>query len=147
MTRIILIDSGPLGYATNPRATDINQRCSEWLEALALAGDQIVLPEIADYEVRRGWLRTNNTIALERLNRFKSSAIYLPITTDAMLRAAELWADARQRGYATATDQSLDADVILAAQAVTLGGNTVIATTNVGHLGRYTTTRLWEEIR
>lgn len=64
-----------------------------------------------------------------------------------MLLAAELWADARRRGYATAGDQALDADVILAAQAITLGGSTIVATTNVGHLGRYTQALLWDQIR
>jgi predicted nucleic acid-binding protein len=143
---MILIDSGPLGYATNPRASPINDRCSAWLEALAVAGEPIVLPEIADYETRRSWLRTNNEEAINRLNEFKRRSNYLPITTPAMLLAAELWADARRHGYATAGDQSLDADVILAAQAIMLGGNTVIATVNVGHLSRYTHAQLWEEI-
>src|SRR5437879_5756921 len=112
MIRIIVIDAGPLGYATNPRASAVNDRCRTWLEAFALAGEQIVLPEIVDYEVRRSWLRTGNAAAIVRLNQFKAGAHYVPITTDAMLLAAELWADAHRRGYATASDLSLDADVI-----------------------------------
>jgi predicted nucleic acid-binding protein len=146
VSRIILIDSGPLGYATNPRSSPTNDRCGSWLAALATSGARVVLPEIVDYEVRRGWLRTRNADAIARLNQFKTEAEYLPITTAAMLLAAEFWADARQRGYATAGDQTLDADVILAAQAETLGGETVIATTNVDHLGRYTRAQLWEQI-
>jgi predicted nucleic acid-binding protein len=147
MTTRVLIDSGPLGFVTNPRSSPTNDRCAAWLMSLALLGSQVVLPEIVDYEVRRGWLRVGNTVAISRLDQFKRDALYLPITTDAMLLAAELWADARRRGYATAGDQTLDADVIVAAQALTLGGDTVIATTNVGHLGRFTQARLWEEIR
>jgi len=54
MSRIIVIDSGPLGYATNPRASAINDRCSQWLDALLANAEQVVIPEIADYEVRRG---------------------------------------------------------------------------------------------
>jgi predicted nucleic acid-binding protein len=147
MNQIIVMDAGPLGYATNPRASTINDQCRAWLDSLAQAGVQVVLPEIVDYEVRRGWLRTGNATAILRLNQFKVAARYLPISTEAMLLAAELWADARRLGYATAGDAALDADVILAAQAITLGGATVIATTNVSHLSRYTAAELWDQIR
>ena len=44
---------------------------------------------------------------------------------------------------------ALDGDVILAAQAVILrsqGYDTTIATTNVGHLSRFTPAKLWQEI-
>jgi predicted nucleic acid-binding protein len=146
MTRVIIVDASPLGYLTNPRASPVNDQCKAWLESLMRAGEQVVLPEIVDYEVRRGWLRTQNVGAIVRLDQFKATARYLPITTEAMLLAAELWADARRRGYATAGDQALDADVILAAQAITLGENAVIATTNVGHLTRYTQAQLWDQI-
>ena len=147
MSRIIVIDASPLGYITNPRASPVNDQCKAWLESQMRAGEQVVLPEIVDYEVRRGWLRTQNVGAITRLDQFKAAALYLPITTEAMLLAAQLWADARRGGYATAGDPALDADVILAAQAITLGENTVIATTNVGHLGRYTQALLWDQIR
>jgi hypothetical protein len=66
-----------------------------------------------------------------------------------MLKAAELWAQARNQGYPTAAADALDGDVILAAQAVILrsqGYNAVIATTNVGHLNQFTTARIWQEI-
>ena len=45
-----------------------------------------------------------------------------------MRQAAELWAQTRRRGAATVPDPALDGDVILAAQAVILGSNTIIAT-------------------
>jgi hypothetical protein len=47
--------------------------------------------------------------------------------------AIGIWAQARQQGQPTAGDKALDADMILAAQAMTLGvPDVVIATTNVG---------------
>jgi predicted nucleic acid-binding protein len=62
---------------------------------------------------------------------------YLPLTTAAIRQAAVFWAQARQQGQPTADDRALDDDVILAAQAITLGvTDVVIATTNVGHLSR-----------
>jgi len=61
-----------------------------------------------------------------------------------MRRAAELWAQARNRGTPTAPPEALDADVILAAQAERAGA--IVATENVGHLARYVTARHWRDI-
>ncbi|MEO1430600.1 MAG: hypothetical protein AAFS12_02910 [Cyanobacteria bacterium J06632_19] len=64
-----------------------------------------------------------------------------------MRQAALLWAQARQQGQPTAGDKTIDGDVILVAQAITLGiPNVVIATTNVGHLSRFTAADIWENI-
>ena len=66
-----------------------------------------------------------------------------------MLRAAELWAEARRRGRPTADPKELDCDVILAAQAglIARGGDEpVIATTNVGHLALFADARTWQDI-
>ena len=72
---------------------------------------------------------------------------YLPLTTSAMRRAAELWAQARQQGQPTAGDNTIDADMILIAQAETLGApNTVIATTNLRHLSRFFPAELWPNV-
>jgi hypothetical protein len=72
---------------------------------------------------------------------------YLEIKTPVMRLAAELWARARQRGQPTASDQSLDADVILAAQALLLNDpNVIVATTNVAHISRFVAADLWQNI-
>jgi hypothetical protein len=42
---------------------------------------------------------------------------YAPITTEAMLKAAELSAEARSAGKPTADEKALDADAILSAQS------------------------------
>jgi hypothetical protein len=50
-------------------------------------------------------------------------------------------------GRQSADDASLDADMILVAQANVLeDGKTVIATTNVRHLAIFATARTWREI-
>jgi hypothetical protein len=57
-----------------------------------------------------------------------------------MLRAAEFWADARQRGVPTAGADALDADCIIAAMAATAfdpSDIVTIATSNVSHLARF----------
>lgn len=149
MSRIVVLDAGPLGMITNPRSTPDNERCKDWLAARVQEGAEVVIPEIADYEIRRELLRAEKTEGLARLDALKRVLAYAPITTSAMLLAAEFWAAARKRGKTSAADDSLDADVILAAQAALLsrdGDEAIIATTNVRHLGLFTAAQNWHEI-
>ena len=146
---IVLLDAGPLGMITNPKSSPENEACKNWLAALAYRGAEIVIPEIVDYEVRRELIRADKQRGLARLDALKGILRYAPITTQAMLQAAEFWAAARKVGRQSADDTSLDADVILASQAETLlreGDEAVIATTNVRHLSLFATARLWQEI-
>ena len=85
--------------------------------------------------------------SIDRLNSLNSLVEYLPISTDDMRLAADLWAQARNQGRPTADYQALDGDVILAAQAVRRDrGDTVVATSNVGHLDQFVVARTWQEI-
>jgi hypothetical protein len=60
MSRIVLLDSGPLGMVTTPKAkSPIYQECKLWFKSLESKGYTVMLPEIADYEVRRELLRSN----------------------------------------------------------------------------------------
>jgi predicted nucleic acid-binding protein len=120
----------------------------EWLETLLARGEDVVVPEIADYEVRRELLRAGKAQGLARLDELASALRYLPITTAAMRKAAAFWAEARQAGRPTAPDLALDADVILAGQAATmLAEKVVVATTNVGHLSQFVAAALWDTIQ
>jgi predicted nucleic acid-binding protein len=147
MSRIVLLDSGPLGIVTNPKAASpLSQEGKVWLEYLPQKGYIVMLPEIADYEVRRELIRAGRTAAIRRLDQLKSQIPYRPLTTEVMLLAAQLWADARNRGKPTADSHALDGDVILAAQAileVNAGNEVVIATTNVRHLSQFVDAREW----
>jgi predicted nucleic acid-binding protein len=110
-------------------------------------GDRVLVPEIVDYEVRRELLRAHKTAGLARLDALATSLEYQPLTSTAMRQAARFWAQARRQGRPTAPDYALDGDVILAAQADTLGDpNVIIATTNVAHLARFTAADLWQNI-
>jgi hypothetical protein len=109
---------------------------------LRAAGSRIVVPEIADYEVRRELLRTGVHASVQRLDLFIRGATYDPITTAAIQHAAAFWALVRTMGLATAGPQDLDADAILAGQAVAAlrpGDTVTIATTNLRHLARFPT--------
>lgn len=147
MSRVVLLDAGPLGLATNPRRSPASTACAKWLQALVAGGTRVLLPEIADYEVRRELLRANKTKGIARLDALAGALEYLPLSTAAMRQAARFWAQARQRGRPAASDQALDGDMILAGQAATLGiPGVVIATTNVGHLANLVPAELWQNI-
>jgi len=147
VSHTVLLDTGPLGLATNPRRSRQSIACAQWVQALVGHGSRVIMPEIADYEVRRELLRANKTRGLARLDALADLLEYLPLTTAAMRQAAIFWAQARQQGRPTADDKALDGDVILAAQAMTLGvADVVIATTNVGHLSRFAPAALWPDI-
>lgn len=148
MSRVVLLDTGPLGLVTNPKHSPQSLACAQWLQSLVADGIRIILPEIADYEVRRELLRANRVRSLARLDALAALVEYLPITTAAMRQAAVLWAQARQQGQPTAGDKTIDGDMILIAQATTLGtSDVVIATTNVGHLSRFVPAELWQHIK
>jgi predicted nucleic acid-binding protein len=134
---------------TNPKATPLTVECQLWLDSLPARGYKAVLPEITDYEVRRELMRAGKVAGIRQLDLLKNFIQYLPISTEVMLKAAELWADSRQRGRSTADPKELDGDVILAAQAILLvneGHEVVIATTNVGHLSQFVDAREWRLI-
>ena len=85
------------------------------------------------------------------LNVLKVALGYIPLDTQTMIDAAALWAVARQAGQPTAHDHALDGDVILCAQTIRLqsahpNDAVMVATTNVGHLGRFVPASLWQNI-
>ena len=147
MKRIVLLDAGPLGLVTNPKLSPQSMACNQWLQSLLLDGVHILVPEIADYEVRRELLRAGKMKGVQRLDDLIEIVGYLPLTTAVMRDAAELWAQVRQSGLPTADRHALDGDVILAAQARSIpADDVVVATTNVGHLARLVDAALWTDI-
>ena len=143
---MIVLDSTPLSLAAGRPSSPRSRDCRAWLSELVLAGFRIVVPEICDYEVRRKLLHTSirngmpSPAAIQRLNDMAVRHLYLPITTDAMRLAAGFWAVLQATGQRTASDTSLDADAILAAQAALAGGPgdiVTVATSNVRHLTRF----------
>jgi predicted nucleic acid-binding protein len=149
MSRLIVLDSGPLGMVTNPKAKGVPLACQLWLKSLLRRGERVAIPEIADYEVRRELLRAGLLRSLHRLDNLKQTLEYIPIQTEIMLLAASLWAEARQTGQPTADSKALDGDIILSPQARLLCNETteaIVATTNVAHLSRFITAFDWQSI-
>lgn len=142
MTDILLLDAGVLGQASHPRR---NPEFAQWFDRLLTTETEVIIPEIADYEVRRELLRAERSVGLQRLDQLKAVLRYLPITTPVMLRAAQLWAEARKRGRPTADPKELDCDVILAAQALEV--EAVVVTDNIGHLSLFVEAKSWQDLR
>ena len=108
------------------------------------AGHTFYIPEVIDYEIRRELIRAGKTQSIANLDTLKTTATYVKITTQAMLRAADLWATSRNAGLPTGDPKKLDIDVILAAQTLIVAESSgmpltdfVIATANIGHLSRF----------
>jgi predicted nucleic acid-binding protein len=149
MTTIFLLDASILGAVTNPKTNNITVReCQLWFDLCLEKSLIFVLPEIADYEIRRELIRANKINGITRLDRLKSILQYQPIDTQTMILAAQLWAESRQRGTPTCDPRELDGDVILAAQAKqleALGYEIIIVTTNIGHLSQFVIAKIWQD--
>ena len=65
MIEVVLLDAGPLGLISHPRA---RQEIVEWLARQLAAGVTVLIPEIADYEVRRELLRAGRSKGVKRLD-------------------------------------------------------------------------------
>jgi predicted nucleic acid-binding protein len=151
VARLVLLDSGPLGLASGQPGKPQVLAFDAWLIAVESSGADVAIPEIADYEVRRELMRVGATAGLRRLDGLQARYLYFPLTTGALRRAAEFWADVRRKGIPTASPDSLDADCIIAGQAAAVGGPgdvVTVATTNVIHLSRFAgvDARVWSTI-
>jgi predicted nucleic acid-binding protein len=149
MNITIVLDTGPLGMVSNPQGSGETLACKAWLNRQLSVGRRVVIPEIADYEVRRELRRAGKFPGLQRLDDLGQLLEYVPLTTATMRQAADLWAQARSQGKPTAPDAALDGDVILAAQRLLLddyGGQVIVATGNVAHLSLFVNARLWQSI-
>ena len=84
MSRVVVLDAGPLGLVTNPRRSPTSAACAAWLQSLLNDGARVVLPEITDYEVRRELLRANKVKGIGHLDALGRLIEFQPITTAAM---------------------------------------------------------------
>lgn len=137
----ILLDTSPLSRICHPR---LSLEITEWLLGQLKDGAEIAISEVSDYEVRRERLRLKKKMSILRLDALKRTLGYMPITTEVMLSAAQLWADARMHGKPTADPSALDCDVISAAQAQQI--DAVVATENARHLSLFVDARYWKDI-
>jgi hypothetical protein len=63
-----LLDSGPLGQACRRFGIAAADQCRLWIDSLIARVVEVVVPEVADYEVRRELTRINAVGSLRRLD-------------------------------------------------------------------------------
>jgi predicted nucleic acid-binding protein len=152
---IVFLDSGILGLVSSPSNISEARECKQWLYQLLARGAYVVSSDICDYEVRRGLMLASLTQPREQgignLEALAEIIDFLPITKQALKKAAKLWAEARSQGIPTADTKNIDADMIICAQCQLFqeeypGQYVVIATTNVKHLERFAEAENWRNI-
>jgi len=155
MSRTIFLDTGPLGVITNPKKPVVTVNALQWAATHIRAGNRIMVPAIADYEVRRELIRLGKQAGIISLNAWNSlpSDRYVPLTNSALQLASELWAQSRNAGTPTADPKELDCDVLIAAQVLDYQRvqrlapiEIIVATVNVGHLLQFVSADTWQNI-
>lgn len=141
----LVIDTNILSKLCYPKP-DANKPVIEKFKEISLSGNyKIFIPEICVYELKRGLLlnkykaKEPGEKALNRLENLITNIEIVKLESADLNIAAQLWADSRAKGLSTAGDEALDADVILAAQAIKM--NAAVVTENVKHLARYTSAK------
>ena len=150
---LVIPDTCILGVLVNPKETDEVRELRLWMRSHLLRGVRFTVAALVDYELRRNLILENLADSLNRLNELRTTTGFLPLTDEAMKRAASLWAESRRRGKPTGHKYKLDGDAILAAQAIIESGQkerVLIATINLGHLKQFATStvdaRRWQDI-
>ena len=105
----VFLDASPLDLLTRRQGIPEADACRLWMDGLTAKGILVYIPEIADYEVRRGLHHGGFTERIGRLDTLKQTPplIYLPLSTLAMNVAAAMWAQAQKQGVATAHKHAL----------------------------------------
>lgn len=155
MSLWIFLDTGPLGTLTNPKRPPQTVELLTWAANHLRTGHSLMVPAIADYEVRRELIRLGRAAGLAALDQWNqvTEDRYIALQDSTLKRAATLWASVRNQGLVTADPKELDCDALIAAQVLEYQElhelsleQIVIATTNVGHLSRFVPAKLWSEI-
>jgi len=149
---IVFLDTNVLGGVVNPQAKSPEvQAMKRWAKDMQAAGHLLIVPAIADYEIRRELCRRHAVASLAALDRFNAEVPgqFLPVEVEALRLAAHEWGRVRNSGKPTADAKALDADVILAGQVMEQGldaADYVVATDDVDHLSLMVNARRWQDI-
>ena len=136
----LLLDTAVLGEVCHPRKyADVRT----WLTRAVVHHD-ILISEVADYELRRELLRIGSHRSLDRLDELTRELTYVPMATSTWRAAAKLWATLRNAGAVTAAPNALDGDVLIAAQALAEGVSVV--TPNVRHFEAIVPALAWRDV-
>ena len=142
---LIILDTTLLWLLVHPRGGPESLKLRQLLVPRLEMGDAIGVAEICDYEARRELIRRGATKQIANLDALINVSTYIALDTTTMREAAFLWAELRRAGRPTASQQALDGDVILGAQAKRQGPH-LVATENLQHLSRICNAVHWESL-
>lgn len=134
----LLLDTGVLGQICHPRK---HHEVRTWFRR-AVRDHELLVSEVADYELRRELLRIDSRKSIDRLDELTRELRYLPVTTATWRAAARLWAEQRRTGRVTG--EGLDGDVLIAAQA--LEELATVVTTNEKHFAGIVDVSSWTAV-
>ncbi len=115
--KVIVLDSTPLAELCRKKP---KQEVIDLLKFIDDSDFIIKIAEITEYEVRRELLRTKKDKACRRLGRYHLTERTIPINREALILASEIWAELRNSGKSTASNQRIDCDTIMIAQSLSL---------------------------
>jgi hypothetical protein len=157
---IVFLDTNILGLICNKNVSfDECQQCKKWFDTLFLRGVRIVTSDLCHYEVMRGLIsssiRSNEPApGIKSLELLKTDGFleFLPVSTEALNLAANLWARASTSGQTTRDEKDIDIDIIISAQYQLLkdefpGQRVIMATTNLKHLSIFCDAANWRDIK
>jgi len=134
----LVLDTGVLGQICHPRKY---QDVRSWFRR-AVREHELLVSEVADYELRRELLRLGSHGSLARLDELTRELRYLPTTTATWRTAARLWAEQRRGGRVTG--DGLDGDLLIATQA--LEEAAAVITANKKHFESVVDTCAWNDV-
>ena len=115
---ILILDTNILiSLVTNPDSSDNTKKCQEWIYKMFARGCTIKIPDVCEYEVRRGLiLSTLNRIAgstdkISRLDSWLEIFESLSLTREVLIEAADKWAMLQKQGKIRA--KGVDVDLLV----------------------------------
>ena len=133
---VVVLDSGILGQLVHKDGAK-RAKVEAFLETHQPEITALVIPEIADYEVRRSLLKIGSIGSVKMLDQLVAIAKYEPFSTPQVRRAAEIWAHCRKNGFPFCDDKELDGDCFVIAQTESYGPTATVLTTNPNDIGRF----------
>ena len=88
--RLIVLDTGTLGLLTQPCARPNAVASRQWARLFWRPVSGVIVPGIADYELRRELIRAGKAAGLRRLDAIRASFEFDPVTQTALDEAAAL---------------------------------------------------------
>lgn len=117
-----MLDTDTLSEIVKLRNATVAQRALDYTRKVGL----LTFSAITRYEVLRGYKQRGALLQLTRFEGFCQKSTIIPITDDILVRASDLWAEARNTGR-----PHEDTDLLIAATALEHG--LTLVTGNTAH--------------